>query len=857
MAHREDQESDEQLPLKGVVLCCTSLPADIRLKLAEYATQMGAVHQLDLTTYVTHLIVGNVMTPKYRYVAKERPDVKIVSPRWLEAARELWMAGEDVDIASLEDEHRLGVFSGLHICVTGFDDMSRRTYISDTVVQQGATYHGDLIKTVTHLVAAAPAGAKYDAAVSWQTRIVSYKWFEDSLRRGMALDESLYDPAKRVEDQGKGAFIEKQSLGKRSREKESQGTEARKLRRTASTRLHSQSQDMWQDLSTTASVTAPSERGQWGDEREPKHLPQQRPSLEKVQVRQSNVFSSETASAPAGLFSGCHVLIRGFPRDRAIRLQAFLEPQGAIIAHTATELEASSQQPRFRARYLLMPHASDNSPMPLPTVPADTKLVTEWWVERCIHSKTLIEPLDDPLCRPLWDAKIPDFAGLSLCTTGFSGTDFRQTAEAIKLMGAQYAEKLVPSVDVLVSGSAAVKKEKAYYAAKHKIRVVSVEWLWECLSRREKVGTEDFAVKLPSFDATEMAGEPSPSSPAPSEMLRGKSERYARRPDDRPKRLSNTRHRSATPTLALQASAPAVVDISRKSRLSVHQDEAQSPTAADDLAATHSDMAEPKSRTRQIGPFVLEDDDDPPILADEVSLSAAPDINLRPTMSQPLQEVSPNASPRKGSQSLEKAGKSAVVKVTETFAPSPPGSDALRTSPSPRSTHHDEVAQPPAQLRQDFSADIAALLHHRTSSRSDAVGSEPAPVKRKNRPLGRSASGIGNHRPVSGSAQSDHAGSSDETHSGDAADGFTTFAREARAPPSTQLGYETAEATEAKAMMEREMKVSLRDEGDGKRVASVGVVRDSFGVGGGGGGGGGGKGKAGVGERARRHRTRT
>ena len=86
------------------------------------ASQMGAVHKFDLTSDVTHLIVGNSDTPKYKFVAKERPDVKCLLPSWMDAVRESWMEGGEIDVSALETAHRLPTLTGLNICVTGFDD---------------------------------------------------------------------------------------------------------------------------------------------------------------------------------------------------------------------------------------------------------------------------------------------------------------------------------------------------------------------------------------------------------------------------------------------------------------------------------------------------------------------------------------------------------------------------------------------------------------------------------------------------------------------------------------------------------------------------------------------------------------
>ena len=86
------------------------------------ATQMGALCFFDLTVQVTHLIIGNVSTAKYSYVAKERPDVKVLLPGFVEAARTAWMAGDEIDILALEEDHRAPAFFGLQICLTGFSN---------------------------------------------------------------------------------------------------------------------------------------------------------------------------------------------------------------------------------------------------------------------------------------------------------------------------------------------------------------------------------------------------------------------------------------------------------------------------------------------------------------------------------------------------------------------------------------------------------------------------------------------------------------------------------------------------------------------------------------------------------------
>lgn len=86
------------------------------------ASQMGAVHKYDLTSDVTHLIVGDTDTPKYKFVAKERPDVKCLLPTWVEALRQLWIDDVEPDFQALESQYRLPTLHNLRICLTGFED---------------------------------------------------------------------------------------------------------------------------------------------------------------------------------------------------------------------------------------------------------------------------------------------------------------------------------------------------------------------------------------------------------------------------------------------------------------------------------------------------------------------------------------------------------------------------------------------------------------------------------------------------------------------------------------------------------------------------------------------------------------
>jgi hypothetical protein len=95
---------------------------------------MGADHKFDLTSDVTHLIVGALDTSKYKYVAKERPDVKAVLPAFVDAVKESWMKGGATDVEALEREYRVPTLQGLIICITGIESRDVSPVPSDQPV---------------------------------------------------------------------------------------------------------------------------------------------------------------------------------------------------------------------------------------------------------------------------------------------------------------------------------------------------------------------------------------------------------------------------------------------------------------------------------------------------------------------------------------------------------------------------------------------------------------------------------------------------------------------------------------------------------------------------------------------------
>jgi DNA replication regulator DPB11 len=380
---------------------------------------MGADHKYDLTSDVTHLVVGGLDTSKYKYVAKERPDVKVVLPAFVEAVKESWMKGGGTDVEALELEFRLPTLHNLNICVTGFENQKREEIIA-FVNQHGAEYHGDLTKKCTHLIAAVTRGSKYDHARKWGITIVGQEWLVDSVERGMILDEKLYDPTLAPEERGRDAWrqqtVETVKLGKRQREVEKAAEAAsnkRKLRRTMSAKLGDQHGAIWADIaSATASAgSAKAPQEEWPAQEQDSVLenidlrdgadttpdPTIEPLRKPVALTDvSNLLNPTTQSR--GLFGGSLVYVHGFNTTKEHILTDHLESHGARVGTRPDQL---TELEDVENGFLVVPHdVAENQIPPIPSRAVKLQRVTEWWVESCIMRKSLVDPALNPLCRP-------------------------------------------------------------------------------------------------------------------------------------------------------------------------------------------------------------------------------------------------------------------------------------------------------------------------------------------------------------------------------------------------------------------------------------------------------------------------
>ncbi|KAJ4496321.1 hypothetical protein C8J55DRAFT_484199 [Lentinula edodes] len=184
-------------PFAGVVVCATGITD--KPGIFKQAIELGATAINDFTTSVTHLIANEHGSAKYKCALEHK--IPILQPSWITESYDIWLHGDDVDFRQSVKRHRLPIFTGVVLCVSGIPDVVRRTEISKLVMSQGGTYVKALQRpvVVTHLLCSGDEetdkmfyAEKFNKQGEADIKLVWEEWFWDSLEFGGRFDENIY-----------------------------------------------------------------------------------------------------------------------------------------------------------------------------------------------------------------------------------------------------------------------------------------------------------------------------------------------------------------------------------------------------------------------------------------------------------------------------------------------------------------------------------------------------------------------------------------------------------------------------------------------------------------------------------------
>lgn len=727
---------------------------------------------------------------------------------WIEAVSEIWRNDEEIDFWGLEKQYQLkplekcggeaaspggqpAARKPLLICLTGFGD--QRDEIAEKITSNGGEYTGDLTRKCSHLIVSKPEGKKFHAAKSWDVYTVTLAWLDQSIERGMILEEAKFDPLLPADAQGVGAWVKKDPnrrlLGKRSRSATAKDPEegARKLRKTASMKLNSQRNNLWGDILGRST----SREYSFAQEQPAEEPTQDAPRQDQLAKPLEN----------EGVFSNCVFAIHGFNQRRHKVLEETIATLSGSVARSldATSLAALGES--FR-RFLVVPQTSQ--PDTHPHILSDNvHIVTEFYIERCLQNKRFFDPGEHILGRPFPLFPIPGFSGLTICSAAFTGLELTQVARSVTQLGAKFEEEFRRSTSLVVCKSLeAMRKEKLRYALEWNVPVVAADWLWECISTGVNIPVANFvfpelrkqyaANKQPEpFEKgqSRMPSQPKPTVPTPTIPARPRSSRPPAG--------------AGVDSTGFDRESPGRKGSTKPGRAVLQED---STTSADFMTA----------RTQPADTFAKSSD---------APLSELSSASINKSPSPPKHTAAPE---RTRSEPSTKAvvDKPAVSSRGPSAPPPDTSKDAARkaeTEQDARKAEEEARMQAKAAERQVLSSKLTSLIHSGTDPDGGPETRTQAqpPRPRRRQILGRAISNVSN---ASSAASVD--GSGTRLRAAAAGGEDDEDAEDAQPPPGTQLDYRNPqESLDYKAALVKRM---IGGSADAKTAAapasSVGVA---------------------------------
>lgn len=485
----------DEKPLAGASFCCTAIVPEERDQLTEWVQEMGAHAELDLTDSCTHLLVGPMSglqrSEKYDFVAREREDIKVLTPDFVRALRELWMKDQPINMNALEAAHKPPLFHDLIVCFTGFADMTYRQTFTEELAQNGAKVSGDLTRQVTHLICNAPKGDKYEYALTWGLIVVSHAWYRDCMARGMLLDESKYHPAAPAEQQGAGSWLRRRSSdtrsGKRQRPEQPAEKQKRKLRRTASTKFGSQQSEMLNDIVAAQRADPVTERPRVQVARsfaQSMDVPSRTAQQDQGNPQQT-IPQPPKPQPRTGILADKHFVTKGYDQRRTGILAHHIVGNGGSMHDSLKDL-CREVQPILGQYFLIIPSEAQAEQLKqcqdwIKARQVDVIIATEFWLEHCISNHVFVLPRDYPMGLPVLKIEIHEFSETVVNATGFSSLEANHIEKMVKKLGATYSDVFDVNVNLLIWKSTNINWAKVDVAQEFEMPAVTEQWLYSVI----------------------------------------------------------------------------------------------------------------------------------------------------------------------------------------------------------------------------------------------------------------------------------------------------------------------------------------------------------------------------------------
>lgn len=447
-------QNHSSILFEGFTFTTTNIPADQKAKIAEMISHMGGKLHSNLTSDTNILILDSTDTAKSKFCLEHRTDVTLIYPSDF---RDIYRRFKERDMPRIPiqilDEYPWPIFENCLLCVSRLGNVQNvcyeKHYINKLIHRFGGKPTSTLTPKVSFLITDKCEGLRYERAVEWNIATVHPMWVIDSCKCQRILNPKFYDISKikDITEMGRGAFVKDRNIVDYGRKEDNPVYE-----------------ELLEDTSS-------------------------------VGVR------STRKGEPVGLFAGCVFSHYGFNDTQVEKLMKVLKDNGAEVQDeydmTITHVVVPSS---------LIMEEIPGKILRLNSV-CDSKIVNEWFVERCLFFKRLI---NDSWSLP--PQKLDLNYDFKVHITGFNEIESMHLLKLIANLNLTPSIELTENCDFLVTNlsslglteanspqlfkykfkdiltgksksssasSVSLTKKKINSAKKWNIPVVSIAFIWE------------------------------------------------------------------------------------------------------------------------------------------------------------------------------------------------------------------------------------------------------------------------------------------------------------------------------------------------------------------------------------------
>jgi len=204
----------------------------------------------------------------------------------------------------------------------------------------------------------------------------------------------------------------------------------------------------------------------------------------------TNTFQS-SSSIKGSLFKGLTFYIHNFNKIKENSLKELILIQQGTIYNADTTFNTNDELlivTSFTKKY-------DHSI--IENFPMKTRVITNYWVEKCILKKKLYDFDKYPMFIPCnLENGITGFQFLNISITGFNKFEKLYIKKLIIKMGSEYSSEITRNNNILICHNDNQNTEKCIKASEWNIPIILVQWLYDCYNNKNFLCYDNYQIKI-------------------------------------------------------------------------------------------------------------------------------------------------------------------------------------------------------------------------------------------------------------------------------------------------------------------------------------------------------------------------